>query len=142
MTEIIKHRGPDAGGLWINEHYNIGFGHRRLSILDLSSSGNQPMEYDDGNYVITYNGEIYNYLELKNELIADGYTFISNTDTEVILGMFKKYGINCLEYLNGMFSFAIFCKQANLIYFVFLITQKDAWAFYWLKGTKYFNITR
>ena len=118
MTEIIKHRGPDAGGLWINEHYNIGFGHRRLSILDLSSSGNQPMEYDDGNYVITYNGEIYNYLELKNELIADGYTFISNTDTEVILGMFKKYGINCLEYLNGMFSFAIFCKQANLIYFV------------------------
>ena len=117
MTDIIKHRGPDAEGFWINENENIGFGHRRLSILDLSSSANQPMCYDDGDYVITYNGEIYNYLELRRTLIEDGFEFKTNTDTEVILALFKKFGIKCLEYLDGMFAFVIYCNHTKLIYF-------------------------
>ena len=117
MTDSIKHRGPDAEGFWINETDNIGFGHRRLAILDLSISGNQPMEFDDGNFVITYNGEIYNYLELRVDLLNDGFMFKTNTDTEVILAMFKKYGIKCLEFLDGMFSFVIYCKGTKRLYF-------------------------
>ena len=107
MTEVISHRGPDGEGHWHNKEKNVAFGHRRLSIIDLSDAGKQPMHYLD-RYTITFNGEIYNYVELKNDLLNDGYTFISHTDTEVLLALYSKYGKNCLKYLDGMFAFAIY----------------------------------
>jgi len=105
MTYILKHRGPDDEGFYFNE--NIGLGHRRLSIIDLSSAGHQPMSNDDETIWIVYNGEIYNYIELRDELIKYGYKFKTNTDTEVIIKSYEKWGENCLEKFNGMFAFAI-----------------------------------
>lgn len=103
--ETMAHRGPDGGGIYRRE--GIILGHRRLSILDLSEAGKQPMEYQDGRYVITYNGEIYNFLELKRELRKYGYTFKSDSDTEVILAAYQKWGKDCLTHFNGMWAFAI-----------------------------------
>ena len=101
----LAHRGPDGFGL---HHTNeITLGHRRLSILDLSESGRQPMSYANGRYFITYNGEIYNFLEIKNELKNHGYIFTSESDTEVILAAFDKWQENCLNKFNGMWAFAI-----------------------------------
>ncbi|MGB9596990.1 MAG: asparagine synthase (glutamine-hydrolyzing), partial [Candidatus Poribacteria bacterium] len=105
MTDIIKHRGPDDEGFYLNE--NIGLGHRRLSIIDLSSAGHQPMSNDNETIWIVYNGEIYNYIELRDELIKYGYKFRTNTDTEVIIKAYEKWGESCLEKLNGMFAFAL-----------------------------------
>jgi asparagine synthase (glutamine-hydrolysing) len=105
MGDRIAHRGPDAHGEFINSQ--VGFCHRRLSILDLSSAGNQPMYSDDKNIVIVFNGEIYNFIELKVELEEEGVIFKSGTDTEVIIHLYKKLGKNCVEKLNGMFAFAI-----------------------------------
>ena len=111
MNNLIAHRGPDDNGYYIGE--NFAFGHRRLAILDLSDAGHQPMEYKgkNGEYVITYNGEIYNYIELKEELLKDGYVFKSDTDTEVILASYDKWGVECLNKFNGMWSFAIYNKE-------------------------------
>ena len=83
MTEAIEHRGPDGGDIWIED--NIGLGHRRLSIIDLSSAANQPMTSADGRHKLVFNGEIYNFLELRKHLNRLGYTFKSNSDTEVVL---------------------------------------------------------
>jgi asparagine synthase (glutamine-hydrolysing) len=105
MTDIIKHRGPDDEGFYLNE--NIGFGHRRLSIIDLSSAGHQPMSNDDETIWIVFNGEIYNYIELREELISDGYKFRTATDTEVIIRAYEKWGEECLKRFNGMFAFAL-----------------------------------
>ena len=90
MHEAIHHRGPDASGTYLDEH--IGLCHRRLSILDLSEAGNQPMFSADGNLVIVFNGEIYNFLELRAELEAEGVQFKSHTDTEVILALYAREG--------------------------------------------------
>lgn len=106
MTDKLIHRGPDGGGIWFNEQQNLGFGHRRLSIIDLSNAGAQPMHYQD-RYTITYNGEIYNYIELRTELEAKGYSFTSHTDTEVILASYAEKGKKCLQDFDGMFAFAI-----------------------------------
>lgn len=108
INDLIEHRGPDDEGYYSGS--NFSFGHRRLSILDLSSDGHQPMHYLD-KYVITYNGEIYNYLEIKKELVEDGYVFQSHTDTEVILASYDKWGENCVNKFNGMWSFALFDKE-------------------------------
>jgi asparagine synthase (glutamine-hydrolysing) len=105
MTRVLAHRGPDAEGLHCDGP--LGLGHRRLSILDLSERGRQPMATRDGRYVITYNGEVYNYLELRKELEAKGYVFQTDTDTEVVLDLFAQDGAACLNRLNGMFAFAI-----------------------------------
>lgn len=109
-----KHRGPDDEGIFINK--NIGFGFVRLSIIDLSPSGHQPMEDETQRFVIVFNGEIYDYIELREELINQGVTFISNSDTEVLLKMYLKYGAECLDKLNGMFAFAIYDKYTNEIF--------------------------
>ena len=116
MTDIIFHRGPDDEGFYFGE--NFAFGHRRLAILDLSKAGHQPMEYKgkNGEYVIVYNGEIYNYIELRKELIKEGYKFMSDTDTEVILASYDKWGVDCLNRLNGMWAFAIYDKKKNIIF--------------------------
>ncbi len=105
MGQAILHRGPDAGGIYLDD--NIGLCHRRLSILDLSEAGSQPMYSHDGNLVIVFNGEIYNFLELREALEAQGVVFKSHSDTEVILELYAREGKACLDKLNGMFAFAL-----------------------------------
>ncbi len=103
MTGLIQHRGPDGFGDWSDD--GIALGHRRLKIIDLSDAGRQPMTTSDGRYTIVYNGEVYNYLELRKEL--DGFAFFSETDTEVVLYSYVRWGVDCLKKFNGMFAFAI-----------------------------------
>lgn len=105
MTDAIAHRGMDDHGQYVNGV--IALGHRRLSILDLTQAGKQPMHTSDGRYVITYNGEVYNFLDLREELIALGHRFYSQTDTEVVLQGYVQWGDAFLPKLNGMFAFAI-----------------------------------
>jgi asparagine synthase (glutamine-hydrolysing) len=105
MGEVILHRGPDAGGEFLDDR--VGLAHRRLSIVDLSPLGNQPMYFAAGRLVIVFNGEIYNFLELRRELEAEGVQFRSHSDTEVILALYLRDGEACLERLNGMFALAI-----------------------------------
>lgn len=114
MTKTLKHRGPDDEGIWIGG--NIGLGHRRLSIIDLSSAGHQPMSDSEKKIWITYNGEIYNFLELRRELEKDGVRFRSRTDTETIIYLYKKYGVDCLKYLRGMFAFAIWDDEKKQLF--------------------------
>jgi asparagine synthase (glutamine-hydrolysing) len=107
MNETLEHRGPDDAGIWISEDQRQGLAHRRLSILDLSPLGRNPMHWDEGRLRITYNGEIYNFQELRHELEACGYKFKSNTDTEVVLAAYDRWGVHCLRRLIGMFAFGI-----------------------------------
>ncbi len=112
MTDVAKHRGPDGEGHFIDS--NIAFGHRRLAIIDLSEAGHQPMQKD--NMVITFNGEIYNYIEIRTELENSGIVFSTKTDTEVILKAYQKWGEDCVHKFNGMWAFAIFDKKKNKIF--------------------------
>ncbi len=114
MTDSISHRGPDGEGQYIDS--NLGLGHRRLAILDLSPAGHQPMQTRDGRYTITYNGEVYNFKELRTQLEALGYRFNSQTDTEVILNAYAEWGVKCLNKFNGMFAFAIWDKNENKLF--------------------------
>lgn len=113
MMKLMRHRGPDDEGVYIDD--NIGLGFVRLSILDLSSDGHQPMISNDERYVITYNGEVYNYIEIREEL-SHKYTFKSGTDTEVVLVAYQEWGEKCLEKFNGMFSFVIYDTLLNEIF--------------------------
>jgi asparagine synthase (glutamine-hydrolysing) len=113
INRLVAHRGPDGEGYFFGP--NFAFGHRRLSILDLSNHGHQPMVYQD-RYRITYNGEIYNYLELRRELEGFGFTFVSGSDTEVILAAYAKWGNKCCERFNGMWAFAIHDAVAQKIF--------------------------
>lgn len=116
MNKVLSHRGPDdAGTAWIHE-FNSGLGHQRLSIIDLSEKGHQPMYNDDKTLCITYNGEIYNYSIIRKELLAKGHTFFSNSDTEVILKGYQEWGSSILTKLNGMFSFAILDTKRNHLF--------------------------
>jgi asparagine synthase (glutamine-hydrolysing) len=114
MTDTIAHRGPDGEGFYIDSF--IGLGHRRLAIIDLSPLGHQPMNTPDGQYTITYNGEVYNFQELRIELEALGYPFRSRTDTEVVLNAYAKWGPQCVEKFNGMFAFAIWDKSRQELF--------------------------
>ena len=113
MLSVIEHRGPDDCG--IQNYANVSLGHRRLSILDLSSAGKQPMDWMQ-KYTITFNGEIYNYIELREELLDSGYTFYTQTDTEVILASYDHWGYECLNRFNGMWSFAIYDRVDETIF--------------------------
>ena len=115
MTDIISHRGPDGAGHWVNDDYTVALGHRRLSIIDLTEGGKQPMHYA-GRYTITFNGEIYNYIELKSMLIKQGFTFKSDSDTEVLLALYARDGSACLKLLDGMFAFAIYDSQEKRLF--------------------------
>jgi asparagine synthase (glutamine-hydrolysing) len=114
ITDIIAHRGPDGFGYWFNNKKNLGFGHRRLSIIDLTSAGKQPMSYMG--LTITFNGEIYNYLEIKKTLLQKGYNFLTGTDTEVLLALYHLKGRECLKELDGMFSFAIWDEKKEELF--------------------------
>ncbi len=114
MGDVMPYRGPDDRGRHLAP--GIGLGHVRLSIIDLSSAGHQPMSTPDGRYWIVYNGEIYNYIELRVELEARGHTFRSGTDTEVILASYREYGTACLERFNGMFAFAIYDSVEHTVW--------------------------
>jgi asparagine synthase (glutamine-hydrolysing) len=114
MTRVLTHRGPDDEGTFIDGE--LGFGHRRLSIIDLSSAGRQPMETADGRYCIVLNGEIYNYVELRAELAAKGARFASQSDTEVLLQLYAQEGPACLAKLNGMFAFAVWDRKTKTLF--------------------------
>ena len=113
MNDLVAHRGPDGEGFYVDSI--IGFGHRRLSIIDLTAQGNQPMHYMD-NLTITYNGEIYNYIEIKEKLSDEGYIFNSKTDTEVVLAAYDYWGEECVQYFNGMWSFAVYDKKSKKVF--------------------------
>ncbi len=116
MTDAIAHRGPDGEGFYTDEF--IGLGHRRLAIIDLSAAGHQPMISHDGQIVLSYNGEIYNFQELRLELEALGYQFHSKTDSEVVLHAWQAWGEVCVSRFNGMFAFAIWSKREMVLYLV------------------------
>ena len=111
IRDHMTSRGPDGSGEWYSADGRVGFGHRRLSIIDLSSRGAQPMQTADGRLVITFNGEIYNYRALRSKLEAKGYVFRSNSDTEVLLHLYAELGHEMLRELRGMFAFAIWDSQ-------------------------------
>ena len=111
MTSSLTHRGPDSEGTWLHPKGNVCFGHRRLSILDLSDAGHQPMTMKENGLTITYNGEIYNYIELRNDLKKKGYKFQSNCDTEVLLALYDHMGIKSFSLLDGMFAFALWDEK-------------------------------
>ena len=119
MEQAIAHRGPDANDIWLDPDMPLVFAHRRLAIIDLSDAGRQPMHSASGRYVIVTNGEIYNYLELQAELEAEGCTFRSRSDTEVMLVAFEHWGINfALQKFNGMFAFSLWDRKEKQLHFV------------------------
>ena len=113
MRETLTHRGPDEAGLYVDG--NVGLAHRRLSIVDLKN-GQQPMATKSGRCVITYNGEIYNHADFRDELISKGHTYRTRCDTEAILHLYEEYGVECLEKLRGMFAFAIWDKKSGELF--------------------------
>ena len=113
MTDMIAHRGPDSEGHYIDEHAALG--HRRLSIIDLGG-GQQPIYNEDGSKVITFNGEIYNYQTLREELIAAGHTFTTKSDTEVLLHGYEQWGVDLLQRVRGMFTFVIWDKNKQELF--------------------------
>ena len=117
MTDRLRHRGPNDKGIWCDAEQGIALGHRRLAILDLSSQGHQPMHSHNDRYVIIYNGEIYNYLELKKQLQKNNHHFTSHSDTEVILTLISSYGLDAaLQRISGMFAFALWDKKNKVLH--------------------------
>ncbi len=116
MVNIQDHRGPDSNNIWLDNNRGIGLCHNRLAIIDLSKDANQPMDSSCGRFTIVFNGEIYNYKELKKELVSKECFFLSNSDTEVIVEGYKLWGKEILNRLEGMFSFCIYDKQKNLFF--------------------------
>jgi asparagine synthase (glutamine-hydrolysing) len=130
----MKHRGPDDEGVFIEN--NVGLGFVRLSIIDLSSSGHQPMFSKDERFVLVFNGEIYNYIELRNELEKEGYIFFTRTDSEVMLNAYIKWGEECISRFNGMWAFVIYDRQQKKIF-----ASRDRFGikpFYYLQTDEYF----
>lgn len=111
MTDAIAHRGPDGEGHVTLDNGNVYFGHRRLAIIDLSNYAQQPMKILDGRFTIIYNGEVYNFLELRRELIKKGYQFVSHSDTEVVVNAYAEWGCDCFKHFNGIFAVAIWDNE-------------------------------
>lgn len=116
MTDVMAHRGPDDEGIYISGP--VGLGHRRLAIIDLSPAGKQPMCNEDATIWITYNGEIYNFIDIRKELLKQGHIFRSATDTEVIIHAYEEWGIDCLKYFNGMFAFVLWDERKRHLWLV------------------------
>jgi asparagine synthase (glutamine-hydrolysing) len=115
MTDAVRHRGPDGEGFYISPHRQVGLGHRRLSIIDLAG-GSQPMSNEDGTLWVVFNGEIYNFPELRKELEGKGHHFATHCDTEIILHAYEQYGESCVDRLNGMFAFALYDERAHRLF--------------------------
>ncbi len=111
MARAVAHRGPDGQGVWADE--KIGLGHARLAVIDLTDAAAQPMADARGELRIVYNGEIYNYRELRDELVSQGHRFQNQSDTEVIIEGYRRWGIDVLSRLNGMFAFALWDSRAG-----------------------------
>jgi asparagine synthase (glutamine-hydrolysing) len=119
MTDALSHRGPDDRGVYAARSkagINIGLGHRRLSIIDLSQNARQPMSNEDGSVWLVFNGEIYNFRDLKPQLLEKGHKFKSAGDTEVIIHLYEEYGEECLKFINGMFAFALWDSRHNILF--------------------------
>lgn len=116
FTDSMEHRGPDGKGTWISENGKLGLGHRRLAILDLSEASAQPFQDTQNRFVLTYNGEIFNFPDLKRELESKGYHFRTTSDTEVLLNSWKEWGVKCLRKFNGMWAFGIWDKQEQALW--------------------------
>ena len=114
MADALKHRGPDGEKFWINDEQTVGFAHRRLAIIDLSDAAAQPFHYL--HYTIIYNGEIYNYKELKQTLQEKRYKFFTSSDTEIIPAAYDCWGIDCLNYFDGMFAFALHDNKTKQVF--------------------------
>ena len=114
MADVLAHRGPAGEGFWRNDENTVGFAHRRLCILDLSADANQPFHYL--HYTLIFNGEIYNYIELKEELIKSGYQFTTTTDTEIIPAAYDCWGEDCLHHFDGMFAFALYDNKEKTLF--------------------------
>ena len=118
MSDAIAHRGPDHGDIWQDPDLPLVLAHRRLSIIDLSDDGAQPMASASDRFIIIYNGEIYNYLELQKDLETKGYRFKGHSDTEVILAGFETWGFEkTLQKLNGMFALAVWDRKSKILHF-------------------------
>lgn len=117
MRDVLTHRGPNAGGEWFagNSSAGVALGHRRLSIIDLSDAGQQPMGNEDDQIQVVFNGEIYNYVELREDLLKRGHQFRSHTDTEVIVHLYEEYGAACVDHLRGMFAIAIYDSRDHSV---------------------------
>ncbi len=118
MTDTLSHRGPDDSGTYVSRNGEVGLGHTRLSILDLSERGRQPMASDDGRIQVSYNGEIYNYKEIREELRSNGHVFRTECDTEVLVKSYEQWGIECLHKFIGMFALAIWDGRKDELYLV------------------------
>src|SRR5215471_1614548 len=113
MRDRLEHRGPDAHGVFVSADRRAGLGFRRLAIIDLSPLGNQPMANEDGTVVVAFNGEIYNFQKLRARLIANGHTFRSQSDTEVLVHLYEDVGSRLVEEIDGMFAIAIWDARAG-----------------------------
>ncbi|MDD4554679.1 MAG: asparagine synthase (glutamine-hydrolyzing) [Bacteroidales bacterium] len=112
----MNHRGPDDSGEWWSDDNRVGLAHRRLSIIDLSATGHQPMSDASGSLTIVFNGEIYNYMKIREELALKGMVFRSQSDTEVILGAYREWGTDCLSHFNGTFAFGLYDEERNTVF--------------------------
>jgi asparagine synthase (glutamine-hydrolysing) len=116
MRDVMHHRGPDDAGIWYSSDRSVGLAHRRLAIIDLSPRGHQPMTDSAGELHVVFNGEIYNFQDLRRELEQSGHSFRSASDTEVILEAYRKWGEDCVEHLNGMFAFALWDARSRRLF--------------------------
>src|SRR5690242_17138663 len=116
MRDALAHRGPDHAGLWRSTDGRVCLGHRRLAIIDLDERSNQPMVSHDGRFVITFNGEIYNYQGLRRLLERDGARFLTDSDTEVLVEAYRRWGADALDRLSGMFAFAIWDQDTQRLF--------------------------
>lgn len=114
--DAMTHRGPDDAGEWWSEDGRVGLAHRRLKVVDLTGAGHQPMQDSWRELTIAYNGEIYNFKEIREELSAKGVNFHSKSDTEVIIASYREWGFDCLSHLNGMFAFALYDSQRQTVF--------------------------
>ena len=116
MVQAMGYRGPDDEGIFLSSDLKLGLGHKRLSIIDLSEAGRQPIPNEDKTVWMVFNGEVYNFQSLREELQEKGHVFASKTDSEVIVHLYEEEGIRCLERLNGMFAFGLWDDRTNRLF--------------------------